>query len=218
MVVLVEVVDVVVVELVVELVELVAADPVDDVVGAVVEVGSSSDAPELVHAVSTKTIAARAAVARLNRRVRLRDMDDPKPALPGGQSLSELSKAYLVRGLIAGVVVGVMLGLLNAISAGATTDASLLSLIGRFLWTLLWSVAGGALGGITLTAVLNGLRRAVSSDRWNSAMVRSMGAVSGVLMGLIFARSLFLAAVAGLAGYLWSWPIPGSAEALEAGI
>lgn len=139
-------------------------------------------------------------------------------SLPGDLTLSELTKAYLARGVIAGAVVGFMLGLLNAISAAANTDDAVLSLVGRFFWTLLWSVAGGALGGVTLTAVLNGLRRALSSDRWNSPLVRGLGAVSGVLMGLIFARSLFLAAVGGLAGYLWSWPVPGSPEALEAGI
>lgn len=145
-------------------------------------------------------------------------MDEKKRSLPGDLSLTELTKAYLARGLVAGAVVGFMLGLLNALSTASTTDASFLSLVGRFFWTLLWSIVGGALGGVTLTAVLNGLRRAVSSDRWNSPLIRAMGAVSGVLMGLIFARSLFLAAVGGLAGYLWSWPVPGSPEALEAGI
>lgn len=145
-------------------------------------------------------------------------MSDKDRSLPGDLTLSALTKAYLARGLIAGAVVGFMLGLLNALSAASTTEAGFLSLVGRFFWTLLWSVVGGALGGVTLTAVLNGLRRAVSSDKWNSPLVRGLGAVSGVLMGLIFARSLFLAAVGGLAGYLWSWPVPGSPEALEAGI
>ncbi len=145
-------------------------------------------------------------------------MEKKDRSLPGNLSLSDLTKAYLARGLIAGVVVGFMLGLLNAISVANTSDAGLLSLTGRFFWTLLWSVVGGALGGVTLTAVLNGLRRAVSSDRWSSPLIRGLGAVSGVLMGLIFARSLFLAAVGGLAGYVWSWPVPGSPEALEAGI
>ena len=148
--------------------------------------------------------------------------DEKKPRrlrpLPGDLTLSQLTKAYLVRGLVAGAVVGFMLGVLNVLSAATTTDDSIGSLIFRFFWTLLWSAVAGTLGGITLTAVLNGARRAVSSERWNSPMVRVAGAVSGVLMGLIFARSLFLAMVGGLAGYLWSWPVPGSPEALEAGI
>lgn len=139
-------------------------------------------------------------------------------SLPGNLSLGALTRAYLFRGLVAGTVVGFMLGLLNALTTASTSDAGFGSLVGRFAWTLLWSVVGGALGGVTLTAVLNGLRRAMSSDRWNSPLVRALGAVSGVLMGLIFARSLFLAAVGGLAGYLWAWPVPGSPEALEAGI
>lgn len=182
------------------------------------KLGSPSSSAVPLHAATATAAMARRTKNPPGRRVRFVGMEESTPALPGGLSLSELAKAYLVRGLIAGAVVGFMLGLLNALSAGATTEASLLSLIGRFFWSLLWSVIGGSLGGITLTAVLNGLRRAVSSDRWNSTLVRSMGAVSGVLMGLIFARSLFLAAVAGLAGYLWAWPVPGSVEALEAGI
>lgn len=169
------------------------------------------------HPASMMIAASHGSTLGASRSVRSPDMK-PKPPLPGDLSLGSLAKAYLARGLVAGTVVGFMLGLLNALSAGFTTDASIGSLIGRFAWTMLWSVIGGGLGGITLTAVLNGFRRAMSSGRWHSPMVRALGAVSGVLMGLMFARSLFLAAVGGLAGYLWSWPVPGSPEALEAGI
>ena len=196
----------------------------DSVVGVVtvwLGTAESESPPVVLQADSTTTPNAKRTSREGDRPapVRSRPMAKERDlSLPGGLSLGQMTKAYLARGLVAGVVVGFMLGLLNAVASGFNTDASFLSLVGRFFWTLLWSVVGGALGGITLTAVLNGLRRAVSSDRWNSPLIRGMGAVSGVLMGLIFARSLFLAAVGGLAGYLWSWPVPGTPEALEAGI